>query len=985
MKIRKITKAYIFALAIIALISVSAFVILDSMIYARQDDASLVNISGRQRMLSQRSALFALQLVNSKNDQDKNTARENLRQTLQAMQAGHEKLVNVQKPNGMHTLPTTLQQLYFEKPVNLNEKTYEYLRLLKKLMTTPNGQLENTDEYLDTLLNISSTEILPALDQAVSLFEAESTAALVKMRLWQKIVLLGLLSTLVLEGFLIFKPLEESIRARSEELVEAKKEAEKIAQFPINNPNPLIHINKKGEIIIANPAAALSFPGIFEDGFQNIALAGLESCFGTMDFDNSKKAGSVREIHHNDIVYEQTITPVITDGEPALVLYCHDITAIKHAQEKARLLEAAIISAKDAVIITSGDLAAPGPEILYVNQAFTRISGYEPEEVIGKSPRLLQGSDTDRRVLDKIRETLMAGKSFKGELKNYTKDGIAYWLDISIVPVKNEHGAITHYAAIERDITERKAFEKELTITKEAAQVASRAKDDFLANMSHELRTPMNGIIGLSELLLDMDMNEEQYELADAINSSSRNLLILLNDILDLSKIEAGELSLENMPFDLRRTVRQTIDLLKPLASRKGVVLESTINPIVPDFIIGDPARLQQIMNNLISNAVKFTDVGYVRLDMTSKHDTDGAHMLQFRVEDSGIGIPEDKRETIFNKFTQADVSTARKYGGTGLGLAITRELVEIMGGEITVDSAEGRGTTFYVKIPTKAAQKDETDNKEAQTKPIKYGYSLDKKLMIVDDHPVNLLFIRKVLKSLGFKNVVEAHSGKEALDLYEKGKFDLIFMDCQMPEIDGFEASAIIREIEEFENQTKIIAVTADAMKGAREKCIDAGMNDYISKPVDVEKLKMVLSEWIPGEQSVTSEKEYNIYLPVQSDTAPESDFKILDRARLELFTDGDPDEERALIEMFTTYAEESLEILQAECDSGDNEIWKKAAHKLKGSAANLGAELLSDICYTAEKSFEENSEIKAAILSNILACYRNVCAALKVKEPNI
>ncbi|MCK6417781.1 MAG: ATP-binding protein, partial [Alphaproteobacteria bacterium] len=362
------------------------------------------------------------------------------------------------------------------------------------------------------------------------------------------------------------------------------------------------------------------------------------------------------------------------------------------ALEKARLLEAAIAYGKDSVVITNAQFKDDGPHIIYVNESFTRITGYTAEEVMGKNPRFLQGKDTDRNVLARLKACLTEGKPFSGEIKNYSKDGIAYWLDINVIPVRNSVGKITHYASIQRDVTDRKAFEKELTITKEAAEVANRAKGDFLANMSHELRTPMNGIIGLSDLLLDLNLNAEQKELGEAINVSARNLLILLNDILDLSKIEAGELTLENVSFDLRKTVRQTIELLAPIASRKGVVLESTINPIVPERLMGDPGRLQQIMTNLVSNAIKFTEVGYVRLDITTQRDGARDVLLQMRVEDTGIGIPDDKRDIIFEKFTQADVSTARKYGGTGLGLAITKELVEMMGGRISFDSAENKG-----------------------------------------------------------------------------------------------------------------------------------------------------------------------------------------------------------------------------------------------------------------------------------------------------
>jgi two-component system sensor histidine kinase/response regulator len=679
----------------------------------------------------------------------------------------------------------------------------------------------------------------------------------------------------------------------------------------------------------------------------------------------------------------------------------------EHLQENARLLEATIINANDGVIITKANLEDGGPEIIYVNEAFTRISGYTREEVIGKTPRIFQGHDTDRTTLDEIKKCLIDGKSFKGELKNYTKDGDPYWLDISISPIRNNEGVITHYTAIERNITERKNFEEELRHEKETAvkeiierkrieskiqeytdklelmrfeameakekaEAANQAKSDFLANMSHELRTPMNGIIGLSELLSDMGLSMDQKELAESINSSSRNLLILLNDILDLSKIEAGELALERLPYDIRRAVDQTIDLLSPIASRKGVILERVMSPTIPDRLLGDPSRLQQIMTNLIGNALKFTDTGYVRLDLSTIKDKSGTLKLNIRVEDTGIGIPENKKEVIFNKFTQVDVSTARKYGGTGLGLTITRELVILMKGEITLDSALGKGSTFYVQIPVEVAPEEKKIYAdEANSSNYEQLINTSARILIVDDHPVNLLFMRKVLKKLGFSSADEAKSGKEALDLYKASKYDLIFMDCQMPEMDGFEASIKIREIENYSNETKIIAVTADAMKGARERCIDSGMNDYISKPIDIEKLKTVLSAWVPGVVKINSDQEKII---------EKNDKMIMDWDRLRLFTDGNIEEEKDLIDMFITYAEESIIVLKKCClDINGNDEWKKAAHKLKGSAANLGATLLSDACYEAEIAFEADAKLKQKFLEKIITTYDQVCRSLR------
>jgi hypothetical protein len=976
MKSGNITKFYISGLLILAILSFGAFLLLDHKIRERGYDGTVINTSGKQRMLSQRIALFTLKLAADPSIE----IQENLKTALKEFEAAHDHLTSWDRDERIKNLTTDeIKVIYTEKPVQLNQKVRDFIRATKSVLNNyEDGIVNIKNKHVVYILEQGPHALLPALDKAVQQYENSSKKALNSLHLYQIVTFFTILVVIILEVIVIFRPMVKMIAKSRRELEYAKREAEKIAEFPRNNPHPLIQVALTGEVITQNLASEAMFPSLIREKFNHPALSGLEEFAKQAEKKSDYNAKMTRECAVGDQTFLQTACFRLIYGKPSLVIYCYEISEMEKVREKARLLEAAIENAKDGVLITKADLSEPGPEIIYANEAFTRMSGYETEEIIGKSPRILQGPDTDRNVLEDLGKKLSAGRSFSGELKNYTKDGIAYWLEINIAPVRNSKGEITHYAAIERDITSRKAFEKELTITKEAAEVANRAKGDFLANMSHELRTPMNGIIGLTELLLSMDMAEDQKELIDAVNSSSQNLLILLNDILDLSKIEAGELTLERVPFDLRRVMRQTVDLLKPLASRKGVILESTINPIVPERVMGDPMRLQQVLNNLINNAIKFTDVGYVRLDVTSHKDRDNRATLQIRVEDTGIGIVEEKQEQIFNKFTQADVSTARKYGGTGLGLAITRELVDIMGGEISLESAEGKGTTFYLNIPIEIAAGSQKTDEEVKTETQESGFDTLAKVMVVDDHPVNLLFMRKVLKKLGFKNVEEAYSGKEAVEKAAAQRFDLVFMDCQMPEMDGFEAAMYIREKEDFSNQIKIIAVTADAMKGARERCIDAGMNDYISKPVDVEKLKSILKQWIPGED--TNNGTFDEEIP--SSLITEAHSHVMDWERLDMFTDGDLEEEQQLITLFLTYAEESLSNMQESLNEREKELWRKAAHKLKGSAANLGAQKLSDLCLKAEKSFELDKSEKENMLSDIQGAYFEVSNLLRQRH---
>lgn len=391
-----------------------------------------------------------------------------------------------------------------------------------------------------------------------------------------------------------------------------------------------------------------------------------------------------------------------------------------------------------------------------------------------------------------------------------------------------------------------KQVEAELKVERDRAEKMSAAKGEFLANMSHEIRTPMNGVIGTLQLLEDTSLDESQTEYVRTAHKSADALLSILNDILDLSKIEAGKLDIEIIQFDLREVISDLVTLHALKAEQKGVILRSEIDAALPKLINGDPTRIRQILINLISNAMKFTNEGEicVRLSVTQ---SDEEHIsVTVEVQDTGIGIDEVAQKKLFTAFTQADGSTTRKYGGTGLGLAIVRQLVSLMYGELGVQSKPGEGSTFWFVLPLGVVIGSDTVE-TATTEQQVDETPLSGRVLLVEDNPVNQMVASKMLEKIGIDSVI-ANNGIEALDMLQQEEVFAVLMDCQMPQMDGFEASRKLRERESKNASPRmpVIAMTANVMEGDRERCLQAGMDDYLGKPVKIDELEAKMRKWL-------------------------------------------------------------------------------------------------------------------------------------------
>jgi len=648
------------------------------------------------------------------------------------------------------------------------------------------------------------------------------------------------------------------------------------------------------------------------------------------------KNGKIRWVYDRGVVTERD-----EKGKPLFIIGTHiDITERKLSEQALKINEE-----KYRSIIANMNLGLlevdSSESIQFANQSFCDMSGYTLEELTGKKASTLFAKGENQEFLDRKNEMRKKGISDAYEISMKSKSGETKWWLISGAPRYNDNGDLVGSIGIHLDITQQKILELELIDAREQAESSVNAKQTFLANMSHEIRTPMNAISGMTNQLAKTPLNKDQHFYLSTIQSAADNLLIIINDILDLSKIDAGKLTLEKIGFEPATVMNRVMQVMMHRAEEKGLKFTNSYFDLkTSPVLLGDPYRLNQVLLNLVSNAIKFTQKGSVDIACRVIAESALTQKLEIAVTDTGIGMDKLFAQKLFEKFSQEDNSVIRKYGGTGLGMSISKELIDLMQGEIKVSSEKGKGTSIAIIVDFEKGTITDLPFKEiavTNTSLIK-----DKKILVTDDNEMNQLVAATILQNFGAA-ITKAFNGAEAIKKIRETDFDIVLMDIQMPVMDGIAATKIIRET--ISSTLPVIALTAFAINGDNAKCMDAGMNDYLSKPFEEAQLLNIVSKWL--EKSAAKEKTGN-------GPATESLYNL---QKLNEIARGNKMFVDKMINLFIAQIPVSVEEMQAAYLEKDFETLRKTAHRIKPSIDNMGISCLRSEIREIESLAQEHS----------------------------
>jgi PAS domain S-box-containing protein len=632
---------------------------------------------------------------------------------------------------------------------------------------------------------------------------------------------------------------------------------------------------------------------------------------------------TINQITGKQFSVEVTARYIKIDDVGYIIANSRDITTRKYIDNLLKIQEE-----KYRNIIANMNLGLvevdKSDNVLFANQGFCNISGYSKEEIVGHNITKLFASGENLDLVKEKGKMRELGISDIYQIPVKNKQGEFRWWLISGAPNYNDKGELIGSIGIHLDITEQKQLELELEAAKIKAEEASKAKEVFLANMSHEIRTPLNAIIGMIRELIKEELSETQKICVENSSVASKHLLSIINNILDISKIEAGELTIENEDFVLNQSVTKVLSIMSSRAKEKGIYLRSEFSSNLHDALIGDPLRIEQILLNLVGNAVKFTNKGGITVKCKVLTDDYHEQKIQIAVSDTGVGMDNNYLKNIYNKFSQEDKTVSRKYGGTGLGLAISFELVQLMNGTIEVESEKNTGTTFYVNFTLKKGSMSNVINDLIIDEIVNLE---GVKILIVEDNEINRLVAKNTFKRHNC-TLEEAANGIEAIEKLRSKEFDIILMDIQMPEMDGLEATQIIRN--ELKFQTPIIALTANAFKTEIEKFKAIGMNDYVTKPFEENTLLKIISKYVNKSSSLLPSEEKNINI--------QNEDLLYDLSSLKEMSHGDNGFIKKMITLFIEQIEAYLVQIQEANSKQDYDTIAKITHKIKSSVGIMG-----------------------------------------------
>jgi len=676
--------------------------------------------------------------------------------------------------------------------------------------------------------------------------------------------------------------------------------------------------------------------------------------------------------------FQHRVFPVFDEGGnlQQVIIYAVRITETKEFEEKVRVSEKRyrdLFNHSQALICTH-DLDG---RLLSVNPAIRRVLGFEESEMLGRCiQEFVPEKHREKFEGEYIHAIRASVNAVSGEFCVLNKTGEEIYLLYKNVRME-EPGSEPYVIGFSQDITDRIHMERELRITKKMTDDIARAKESFLANMSHEIRTPMNGILGIASLLNKTRLDPQQRNYLQLIQESANNLLVIVNDILDLEKIVAGKLQLERIPFKIVDKIATTIQSFIYRAEEKelGLIFQ---NSVPADLVVeGDPYRLSQVLNNLLSNALKFTNEGHINITTGIREHDEEDVTVEITIQDTGIGIGKDQLRTIFEPFEQADATISRRYGGTGLGLTISKNMVEMQGGELLVHSEEGKGSAFTIRVPYKLSIEDMQENEVSQE--IDYKSLGHRKVLVAEDVELNQYLARHILESWDFE-VVIVNNGREALEAMESSSFDCILMDVQMPEMDGIEATQRIRKLPDpVKANIPIIALTANALKGDSEKYLAAGMTDYLAKPFDEARLFRVISrnlnrlkDPVGSPASIAPAYTFNIN---NSNMIP-GNTRLYDLSMVQSVSGGDENFIRKMVALFIETVPQNMQDLKNALQQENWDQVGKTAHKLKSTIDSMGIKSIRQEIRTVEanarakESLDQVAPLVATIDNVIKEC---------------